>query len=550
MRFQTFVFSAIAIAIASGSTVTAIQTSNPRWPYNNQLFQEENLLYESSAVGGFTVNCTPRDSFTSVAAEWIRLAYHDMATHNVQGDGKGGIDGSIRYELDRGQNIGKGMVDSLRDFSGIQTPHVSMSDIIAMGTIFAYASCGGPTHAHIPFRAGRVDATSAGPPGVPEPQEDLQSHIENFKRQGFTQSEMIALVACGHALGGVRKAEFPTIVPGEEFGLFTGKKVYTRDVVTGYLDDTTPNPLVITPDVTMRSDLRIFASDGNVTMQRLAQSNNFDTECASLIERMIDTVPKDVKLTEPILPIEYKVGKVRLFPSNDGSNTLRLRTTLRTLDVNPNRKITLHWTDHEGTNTNTCPATGCSSSSTRTETISTNGGLGISNGFGFLGITASTYHFEATINSTSSISKFWFEIAEGDGTRKTLDNGGEGYVIDQDAVLFDPVRSGSGFLPGVGPATSISVAIKTSQVTSIPPTLVTFNPSTLSEAVPPFLPIYSTVDLALDTTMAPTAGYTFFSARLPDLGVRSFDVVFERQVKQEWVQTTEVVGRITPSGSS
>ena len=86
--------------------------------------------------------------------------------------------------------------------------------------------------------------------------------------------------------------------------------------------------------------------------------------------------------------------------------------------------------------------------------------------------------------------------------------------------------------------------MKTSHFTSIPPTLVTFNPSTLSEAVPPFLPIYSTVDLALDSTMPPAAGYTFFSARLPDLAVHSFDVMFEGQIKEEWVRNSEVLGRL------
>ena len=92
-----------------------------------------------------------------------------------------------------------------------------------MGAILGYAQCGGPNQAHIPYRVGRVDATVAGPPGVPEPHQDLQSHIDNFKRQGFTQTEMITLVVCGHTVGGVRKADFPTIVnPDQNFTLFNG----------------------------------------------------------------------------------------------------------------------------------------------------------------------------------------------------------------------------------------------------------------------------------------------------------------------------------------
>jgi hypothetical protein len=44
---------------------------------------------------------------------------------------------------------------------------------------------------YIPFRGGRIDATEAGPPGVPQPQDTLASHKATFARQGFTAEEMI-----------------------------------------------------------------------------------------------------------------------------------------------------------------------------------------------------------------------------------------------------------------------------------------------------------------------------------------------------------------------
>ena len=53
---------------------------------------------------------------------------------------------------------------------------------------------GGP---EIAFRGGRVDAAEPNAPGVPQPQQDLPAHIAAFARQGFTQKEMISLVACG-----------------------------------------------------------------------------------------------------------------------------------------------------------------------------------------------------------------------------------------------------------------------------------------------------------------------------------------------------------------
>lgn len=72
------------------------------------------------------------------------------------------------------------------------------------------AYSGGP---HLPFRGGRVDAIAAGVPGVPQPQESLDSHTAAFARQGFNQTEMITLIACGHSFGGVQNSAFPQIVP-------------------------------------------------------------------------------------------------------------------------------------------------------------------------------------------------------------------------------------------------------------------------------------------------------------------------------------------------
>lgn len=90
--------------------------------------------------------------------------------------------------------------------------------MIALGGILAVVGCGGPV---IPFSAGRVDATVAGPATVPEPQDTLASHIESFRRQGFNETEMIALVACGHTLGGVRQVDFPTIIADTSLDVVT-----------------------------------------------------------------------------------------------------------------------------------------------------------------------------------------------------------------------------------------------------------------------------------------------------------------------------------------
>ena len=73
----------------------------------------------------------------------------------------------------------------------------------------AVATCGGPI---IPFRGGRVDTWTGGATGTPEPQFDLPTLTESFRKQGFNQAEMIKLVACGHTMGGVRSSDFPLLV--------------------------------------------------------------------------------------------------------------------------------------------------------------------------------------------------------------------------------------------------------------------------------------------------------------------------------------------------
>lgn len=74
----------------------------------------------------------------------------------------------------------------------------------------AVSTCGGPT---IPLRGGRIDSWQAGATGTPEPQNDLPTFVEMFRKQGFNQTEMIKLVACGHTMGGVRSSDFPALVP-------------------------------------------------------------------------------------------------------------------------------------------------------------------------------------------------------------------------------------------------------------------------------------------------------------------------------------------------
>ena len=93
----------------------------------------------------------------------------------------------------------------------------SVADAFAFAAVRAIDNCGnGP---RIPLRGSRIDATGPGPETVPERHQNSASHKESFRRQGFSQSEMISLIACSHSADGVRRDDFPDIIKNEDAGV-------------------------------------------------------------------------------------------------------------------------------------------------------------------------------------------------------------------------------------------------------------------------------------------------------------------------------------------
>ncbi|KAJ7722109.1 heme peroxidase [Mycena olivaceomarginata] len=220
------------------------------------------------------------------------FAYHDMATHNVE-DGTGGLDASIRFRKSS-RNAGTSFFNTLAVFVSFTTRHLSLADLIAIGAVTAIENCGGP---QIAFRGGRVD--SGEPNASSEPQQDLQSHIVSFSRQGFTQTEMISLIACGHSFSSVEHKAFPDVVtdlkdPNNTLTVAHFDSTFDffdNNVATEYISGTTQNPLVVSANDTTNSDKRIFASDGNATMSSFAKSPElFASTCATLFA-LIEPLP-------------------------------------------------------------------------------------------------------------------------------------------------------------------------------------------------------------------------------------------------------------------
>ncbi|KAH8815517.1 heme peroxidase [Xylogone sp. PMI_703] len=262
------------------------------------------------------------------SAEWVRIVFHDSITANAAGPGLGGLDASIGFESDRPENVGIFVNVTLGQFSQFSSVFLSMSDLIGIGLSDALAACD-PTARRIPLRVGRIDATGPGPAGVPKPTDSFEFALDAFATAGFNQSEMIQAVACGHSLGGVHHTNFPDIgwsfTPGLLYHMSLTCSLIVPDLqdptntdgrasfdstpavfdntgVNEYLDGTglKGGPLVVGPDAT-NSDLRIFSSDNNVTISEMSSPQSFEDTCFTIFEKMLNTVPSAVTLSDPIV---------------------------------------------------------------------------------------------------------------------------------------------------------------------------------------------------------------------------------------------------------
>lgn len=151
---------------------------------------------------------------------------------------------------------------------------------------------------------------------------------------------MIQAVACGHSLGSVHQVNFPDIVPESVINdnnldgashFDSTPAVFDNTGVLEYLSGTglAGGPLVVGTNTTTNSDLRIFESDGNVTVQALATS--FEDSCFAIFERMLDTVPRGVVLSDPVVPREWILKEGHLDLDSEGevvySGTITTWTT-------------------------------------------------------------------------------------------------------------------------------------------------------------------------------------------------------------------------------
>ncbi|KAF1965650.1 heme peroxidase [Bimuria novae-zelandiae CBS 107.79] len=421
------------------AVLTSVSTADYVWPGEHD--HMEDLLYLQFGFNRFgfvdgILSCGFGQSVqgSQNSAEWIRTAYHDMATADVEA-GTGGLDMSIMFELNRDENRGNAFGNTFGHLANFYATRSSGADLLARVCWRSRSVCGGYD---VLLRVGRIDATEAGRSGVPEPQQDLDTHTKMFAMQGFNQTEMIELVACGHTLGGVHHEDFPEITGVDTKGQVThfeygnSNTAFDNQVVTEYLQGNTSNPLVSGSNDTTNSDKRIFAAGGNKTMQALSDPTYFQERCQSLMTRMIDTVPSTVTLSEPLTPIDIKpyINMLALNTKGtlDFSGYIRVRYGADTGRSADDLAAYITYTDRSGKNVST-PINGVRSTY--------QGGTAV----GFHDTNFVFFAWDTQLDAAAGISKFHIHVTT-KSTNETVvyENGGAGFPV-QDTVLYQRHQS-------------------------------------------------------------------------------------------------------------
>lgn len=321
-----------------------VWAAQPTWPSSIDELEDVMYLnsgYKSRGFADFVTPCSYSEHGPGrqAAAEWVQTAFHDMATADVYYAMKhsvhGGIDASLAFELNSGDNVGDGLYTSLVNYARYFNSRLSVSDLIALGVYAGVRSCGGPA---IPMRGGRIDATEAGPNGVPQPQNGIGQFLNQFARMGYDKTDMITMTACGHTLGGVHSDNFNDIVAKgavpNDFQLFDGTEEFDNKIATQYIYGPGMDPLVSGISVKRKknSDFHVFSSDNNVTLTTMTDPTAFNGICASALQKLIENVPPAVKLSDIIEPYMVKPTDLQLTLCSGGeklsfSGKIRVRTT-------------------------------------------------------------------------------------------------------------------------------------------------------------------------------------------------------------------------------
>ncbi|QRW22026.1 manganese peroxidase 2 [Rhizoctonia solani] len=405
---------------------------NPVWDEIEEITQVQGGVFRSGVLDGVTpCGSFPQsgnsDPSRQASSEWLLTAYHDAITHNAQ-EGTGGVDASLIWETNRAPN-GRAFNGTFGFMLNYYSIRASMSDLIALATYTAVRNCQGPP---LIMRAGRIDATGPAPDGfVPGPSDSITTLLSKFANAGFNKTDMIQMVACGHTIGGVHGQFFPELTGDSNRTNYvhfdTTPATFDNKAATEYLDGTSLNPLVTAPGGN-NSDFTVFNSDGNSTIKAMSQPTKFLSTCGSILQRMIDTVPSTVKLSDPITPMKVKPHDLQLQLLSTGQIRLdgyiRVRSEDRGLSEQP--AVRVMYADRTG-----------QVNSTKIDTMPVRFQGGIGSGFEAV---FWFYQIPSTI-LPKGISHFNVSLTNVTTRAETVyDNNGHGYPV-QDNIIFQAAQS-------------------------------------------------------------------------------------------------------------
>ncbi|KAM0520710.1 hypothetical protein ACHAPE_003107 [Trichoderma viride] len=162
----------------------------------------------------------------------------------------------------------------------------------------------------------------------------------------------------------------------------------------------------------------------------------FYQTCTTLLERMINTVPKSVTLTDPIQPIAVKPSQLFATINSDGTMTMSgyIRLT-GPVTANPNRTVKIHFHSRSGESRSDPGA------STVSKSIASAASAHVL--YGNPPLTFWWYQFSTVIPITQGVSGFDVEVVDtsSGATNSTMyKNGGQGFPFD-DTIVTQPKLS-------------------------------------------------------------------------------------------------------------
>ena len=193
---------------------------------------------------------------------------------------------------------------------------------------------------------------------------------------------------------------------------------------------------------------------------------------------------------------------------------------------NAKRNVTMLWCDRYGDNKNCGGKTNTALSVSKVAENPDISAVAKALGYSFL-----LYNFVVPIDTNASISKFWFKVDEMDGSAATTyDNGGSGYPLDQDQVLFVPMLSRVDIVPVDATSAqtytnrygqnytriySLVAAVRD----GVNPSRVYAEASDVAVAGFP-VAISSTIEFKQNSSFPSLAGYSFYTSTMDDIGLQ------------------------------